>query len=51
MSEMIPRWNDNGKKAGGDIAGLMLPTDAMIADVQDDTGGEGGMGSGMGMGM
>ena len=38
------------------IAGLMLTTEAMIADVQDDKGGDpmagmGGMGGGMGMGM
>ncbi len=38
------------------IAGLMLTTRAMIADVQDDKGGDpmagmGGMGGGMGMGM
>ncbi len=39
------------------IAGLMLTTEAMIADVQDDKGGDHGMGGmgggmgGMGMGM
>ena len=39
------------------IAGLMLTTEAMIADVQDEKGGDGGMGGmgggmgGMGMGM
>jgi hypothetical protein len=26
---MIPRWNGNGKKAGGDLADLMLTTEAM----------------------
>ena len=34
------------------IAGLMLTTKAMIADVQDDKGGDAGRGGGMGgMGM
>ena len=41
-------------EAIGPIAGLMLTTEAMIADVQDEKGdgGMGGMGGGMGgMGM
>ena len=34
------------------IAGLMLTTEAMIADIQDEKGEAGGMGGGMGgMGM
>ena len=32
------------------IAGLMLTTEAMIADAPDEKGGDGGMGD-MGMGM
>ncbi len=44
---MIPGWKGNGKKVGGDTAGLMLTTEAMIADVQHDKGGLGGMGMGM----
>ena len=46
---MIPTWNGNGKKAGTDLAGLMLTTEAMIAEVHDEKG-DGGMGGG-GMGM
>ena len=55
---MIPAWIGNGKKAGGDLAGLMLTTEAMIADILSEPravatgfsfGGMGGMGMGMGM--
>ena len=51
---MNPSRNGNDKKPGAGFAGLMLTTEAMIADVQEEKGegGMGGMGGGMGgMGM
>ncbi len=51
---MIPSWRSNERKTCADLAGLMLTTEAMIADVQEEKGdgGMGGMGGGMGgMGM
>lgn len=56
MSDVIKsadgRWSLAVKNAAS-IAGLMLTTEAMIADSPDEKGdgGMGGMGGGMGMGM
>jgi len=43
---MIPGWNGYGKKARGDLAGLILTAEVMIADVQNDKS-DGGMGMAM----